>query len=348
MSLVAVPDLRYVSDDEPGFRRRKAGRGFAFLDVHGSVIRDDAVRARIRALAIPPAWTDVWICPDERGHIQATGRDARGRKQYRYHEQWRAFRDTLKFDHLVEFGAVLPEIRRTVDHDMSRPDVSRDRVVATIVRLLELSLIRVGNEEYARDNDSYGLTTLRTRHARVRGTQLEFAFRGKSGKEHRTRVSDRRVTRAVRRLQDLPGQMLFQYLDEDGALRPVGSGDVNEYLRTASGTDVTAKEYRTWMGSVLAAAGLAGLPAPESPAAARQGLKEVLTAVSRELGNTPAVCRASYVHPAVIAAYEDGTLADRWAEIPARSTRYLLADERRLLGLLRGRRRRRAPRAVAA
>jgi DNA topoisomerase I len=345
MTLVAVPNLQYVSDEEPGIRRRRAGRGFMYLDRGGHPIRDDAVRQRIRALAIPPAWTDVWIAPDPDGHIQATGRDARGRKQYRYHNDWREFRDRLKFEHLLEFGAVLPAIRRRVDRDMARPDVSRDRVVATVVRLLELSLIRVGNEEYARDNDSYGLTTLRNRHARVNGTRLEFAFRGKSGKEHRTEVADRRVARAVKRLQELPGQHLFQCVGEDGALCPVGSSDVNEYLREVSGADVTAKEYRTWMGSVLAAGGLAALPPPQTQTEARQGLKDVIGAVSIELGNTPAVCRASYVHPTVIEEYEAGTLQDRWSMVPARSSRYLVVDERRLLALLRPRRRRRSARS---
>lgn len=348
MTLVAVPSLHYSADDGPGFRRRRAGRGFVYLDLDGRPIRDAHVVARIRALAIPPAWTDVWIAPDPRGHVQATGRDARGRKQYRYHDEWRELRDRLKFDHLLEFGAVLPRIRERVDRDMARPDVSRDRVVATVVRLLELSLIRVGNEDYARTNESYGLTTLRTRHLRLDGAQLEFVFRGKAGKEHRTQVSDRRVARAVRRLQELPGQLLFQYVNGEGAVCPVDSTDVNRYLRAASGADVTAKEYRTWMGTVLTARGLAALPAPGSPTEARNGLKAVVGSVSRELGNTPAVCRTSYVHPQVIEAYQDGSLRDRWAATGERGSRRLGRDERRLLAFLRipARRRRRSSSAV--
>jgi DNA topoisomerase-1 len=337
LTLIAVPSLQYVSDDEPGIRRRRAGRGFVYVDAGGRRVDDAVTVARIRALAIPPAWTDVWISPDPAGHIQATGRDARGRKQYRYHDEWREFRDRVKFDHLLEFGALLPRVRRQVDRDMAGADVSRDRVVATIVRLLELSLIRVGNEEYARDNGSYGLTTFRNRHARVHPNHLEFVFRGKSGKEHRTRVADRRVARAVKRLQELPGQLLFQYVGEDGAICPIGSADVNDYLREVARADVTAKEYRTWMGTVLAARALAALPAPITVTEMRSGLKEVLGAVSRDLGNTPAVCRASYVHPRVIEAYEDGTLPERWNAVDARGSRVLTADERRLLAFLRTR-----------
>ena len=347
MTATPVDGLRYTSDEQPGLRRRRAGRGWVVLGPDGNAVRDDAVRTRVRMLAIPPAWTDVWISRDPRGHIQATGRDARGRKQYRYHADWRAFREQLKFDHLLEFGAVLPAVRRRVDDDLSRSDFSLDRVVATVVRLLELSLIRVGNEEYARTNQSYGLTTLRARHARVEGAELVFAFRGKSGKEHRTRVHDRRIARAVRRLQELPGQMLFQYVTPDGTLCPVDSSDVNDYLRNASGADITAKEYRTWMGSVMAASGLAALPPPETATEAREGLKLVLAEVSAELGNTPTVCRASYVHPTVIETYEDGTLPERWTATRARTTRLLTADERRLLALLKPRRRARQ-RAAAA
>jgi DNA topoisomerase-1 len=349
VSPIAVPDLRYASDEEPGLRRRRAGRGFALVGPDGKPVRDAAMRARVRALAIPPAWTDVWICADPDGHVQATGRDARGRKQYRYHAEWREFRDRLKFEHLAQFGAVLPKVRRQVDRDLRRPDVSRARVVATIVRLLEVSLIRVGNEEYARENNSFGLTTLRARHARVSGPHLEFAFRGKSGKEHRTRVEDRRVARAVKRLQDLPGQLLFQYVGEHGGLCPVDSADVNAYLREVSGADITAKEYRTWMGSVLAASRLAALPPPATVAESRAGLKDVVAEVSKELGNTPAVCRASYVHPIVIEAYEDGSLPERWSSVDARTTHLMTADERRFLALLRMRRRRRiAPATTAA
>lgn len=349
MSLVAVPDLTFLSDDGPGLRRRRAGRGFVILGPDGRTVRDDAVRARVRALAIPPAWTDVWISPDPASHIQATGRDARGRKQYRYHVAWREFRDRVKFDHLVEFGTVLPAVRRRVEHDLGVREITRDRVVATVVRLLELSLVRVGNEEYARTNGSYGLTTMRRRHAHVEGHRLELAFRGKSGKYHCTAVEDRRVARAVRQLQDLPGQVLFRYVGPDGELCPVGSSDVNAYLREVSGADITAKEYRTWMGSVLAASELAALPAPDSTAEARRLLMDVLRTVSVELGNTPAVCRAAYVHPAIIDAFEDGSLRDRWDDAVRRSPRLLTADERRLLAFLRSaRRRRRTSRGASA
>ena len=289
----------------------------------------------------------MWISPDPRSHIQATGRDARGRKQYRYHPAWREFRDRVKFDHLVEFGTVLPVVRRRVERDLAVREITRDRVVATIVRLLELSLVRVGNEEYARANGSYGLTTLRRMHARVEGHRLELSFRGKSGKDHRTQVEDRRVARAVPQLQELPGQVLFRYVGPDGELCPVGSSDVNDYLREVSGADITAKEYRTWMGSVLAASALAELPAPTSPTDARRSLMEVLRVVSADLGNTPAVCRASYVHPAVIAAFEEGSLGERWQAASGRGSRTLTADERRFLSFLRSSRRRRGKPAAA-
>jgi len=335
---VPVPNLEYVSDEDPGITRRRAGRGFVYRDPRGVRLAEPSTLERVRAIAVPPAWTDVWIAPTADGHIQATGRDARGRKQYRYHPAWREFRDQVKFEHLRSFGAVLPSIRRQVASDLASDGVSRDRVIATVVRLLELSLIRVGNEEYARANGSYGLTTLRARHLHVEGSQLEFVFRGKSGKEHRARVSDRRVARAVRLLQDLPGQRLFQYLDDEGGLCPVGSADVNAYMRGAAGADVTAKEYRTWMGTVLAASRLAALPAPQSAAEARDGLKSVIGTVSRDLGNTPAVCRASYVHPRVITAFEEGSLNEQWASLSRRGSRQLGADERRLLAFLRVRR----------
>lgn len=326
--------LHYTSDDAPGYRRRRAGRGFMFLDLDGEPIHDDAVRDRIKGIAIPPAWTDVWISPDPRGHLQATGRDARGRKQYRYHPEWVALRDEVKFDHLLDFGAALPDVRRAVDRDLRRRKLSHDRVVATVVRLLEESLVRVGNEEYARENGSYGLTTLRQRHAHVDGAELVLVFPGKGGKRHETHVDDRRVVTAVRRLEELPGQHLFRYRDDQGDLTPVESTDVNEYLQAASGHEITAKEYRTWMGSVLAARSLAALPSPESDREARHGVKEVVTDVSHELGNTPTVCRKSYVHPGIIRAYEHGTLAARWKGSPAGSRR-LSPDERRLLAFLR-------------
>jgi DNA topoisomerase-1 len=332
----APPGLVYVSDEEPGFRRRRAGRGFYYLDAGGRRLDTPDQLERIRRLAVPPAWTDVWICRSARGHLQATGRDARGRKQYRYHAEWRLFRDRVKFDRMLEFGLALPGIRRRVDADLKERGLSRDRVVALVVRLLETSLVRVGNEEYARDNGSYGLTTLRDRHARFNGQSLVLSFNGKSGREYKTTVSDARLARAVRRCQELPGQLLFQYIDDDNEVRPVRSEDVNDYLRETSGLDVTAKDYRTWVGTLLASAALANLPAPTSERRATTAVNQVIEAVSNELGNTPAVCRASYVHPDVIEEFRVGRLAQQWAKAATSSPRGLIPEERRLVGLLRG------------
>jgi DNA topoisomerase I len=336
--------LRYVSDDEPGYHRRRSGRGFVYLDPNGKIVRNEDLRARFRALAVPPAWTDVWLCTDPNGHLQATGRDARGRKQYRYHPEWRALRDRVKFDHLIEFGRSLPKIRTRVRADLSRGGVDRDTVLAATVGILEKSLVRVGNEEYVRANGSYGLTTLRSRHAAVDGDRISLVFRGKGGIEHRTTVRDRRLAAAVRRCLELPGQHLFQYVTADGGRGTLGSGDVNDYLRAAAGIDVTAKDYRTWMATLLAGRAFALLDAPRSRRAAQARVKEVLEEVSSELGNTPAVCRASYVHPGVVASYEDGSWRDRWGTATGATPRGLLADERRLLRALRSLRR--APPAV--
>jgi DNA topoisomerase-1 len=348
MSLVPVPDLRYVTDEEPGLRRRRAGRSFRILRADGSPVRDDAVLDRVRALAIPPAWTDVWICASADGHLQATGRDARGRKQYRYHPKWRSFRDRVKFSKLAQFGAALPRVRRQVARDLQQSNLTSERVLATVVWLLERTLVRVGNEEYAQANNSYGLTTLRNRHAKPSPNGIRLVFRGKSGKAHEVDLCDRRIIRVVRECRELPGALLFEYVDDDGLCRPVQSNDVNDYLRTASGVDATAKDFRTWRATSLAAALLADMPVPASERAARSGVAEAATIVSEALRNTPTVCRASYIHPTVIDLYTDGTLPDLWSSAAPRAPRGLDANERRLLVLLRGRRRVTAPTGAAA
>jgi DNA topoisomerase-1 len=301
--------LRYASDDRPGFRRRRAGRGFTYLDTEGRAITDERELRRIRRLAIPPAWTEVWVSPDPRGHIQATGRDARRRKQYRYHERWREVRDETKYERMLDFAKALPRIRKRVARDMARPHLTRERVLATIVRLLETSLIRVGNDEYARQNSSYGLTTLREKHVRVVGSRVTFRFRGKSGIEHDVDVRDPRVARVIRRLQELPGQELFRYVDEEGEVRTLDSSDVNAYLREISGDDITAKDFRTWAGTVQATRELYAIGAAESARAAKRNITQAVKAVAARLGNTPAVCRRCYIHPAIVQAYLDGKLA---------------------------------------
>jgi len=302
--------LRYVSDEKPGIRRRRSGTGWAYLDPAGKVVGDTEDRARIRALAIPPAWTDVWICPRADGHIQATGRDARGRKQYRYHPDWRAVRDETKFGRMAAFAEALPALRARIDADLSLRGMPREKVLAAVVRLLELTLIRVGNDEYARANDSYGLTTLRSDHVDVDGSVLRFRFRGKSGVTHELGVRDRRVARIVERCQDLPGEELFEYLDDDGEPRRVSSDDVNDYLREATGQDFTAKDFRTWGGTVLALFALRRMGPPEGAAEAKKNVVEAVKQVARALRNRPATCRKFYIHPAVLAAYLEGDLAE--------------------------------------
>jgi DNA topoisomerase-1 len=324
--------LRYVSDALPGIERRAAAEGFRYVSPGGSALRDKATRARIRALAIPPAWTDVWICPREDGHLQATGRDARRRKQYRYHARWREVRDESKYGRLVAFGRALPRIRRRVSRDLSLPGLPRDKVLATLVRLLETTYIRIGNEEYARENESFGLTTLRERQVRVEGAQLRFRFRGKSGVPHEVALTDRRIAQIVRRMQDLPGQELFQYLDEDGSKGAIESADVNAYLKSVAGEEFTSKDFRTWAGTLLCARALRGLPPPESAAAGRREVAQAIEAVAGELRNTRAVCRKCYVHPAVIEGYLEGRLQD------AQRGR---SEEAALISLLEGRKKRR-------
>ncbi len=302
--------LVYVSDADPGISRQRKGKGFAYYDAKGKKLTDQAQIARIRKLAIPPAWTEVWIAPSPRGHIQATGRDARGRKQYRYHDRWRATRDANKFDHILDFADRLPALRARVALDMSARTLSREKVLASIVYLLENTLVRVGNEAYARDNKSFGLTTLRDRHVKIDGGSLRFAFTGKGGKEWKLKLADRRVAKIVRACQELPGQHLFQYLDEDGQRQKIGSADLNAYLREVSGADATAKDFRTWAGTVLAAMALAEFEAFDSEAAAKRNLRQAIERVARQLGNTPTICRKCYIHPEILAHYLEGTLID--------------------------------------
>ena len=300
--------LAYVSDLDPGIRRRKAGHGFNYLDPDGKPITGEPTLDRIRKLAIPPAWTDVWIAPTERGHIQATGRDARGRKQYRYHERWREVRDGGKYDRLIAFGRALPKLRTQVKHDLARRGLPREKVLAAVIQVMEITLIRVGNEEYAKTNKSFGLTTLRNRHAKVGAARAVFEFRGKSGQMHTTGFSDRRLARIVKACQDLPGQRLFQYLDDEGQRHAVESSDVNAYLREALGDDFSAKDFRTWAGTLAAARALVSLPECADQGDAGHNVVTCVKAVAGVLGNTPAVCRKAYIHPAVLEAYEAGDL----------------------------------------
>ncbi|WP_292109862.1 DNA topoisomerase IB [Brevundimonas sp.] len=305
----SVPEgLSYCNDEQPGIRRTATSRGFAYHDSAGRPVEDEKRLARIQALAIPPAWTDVWICPRANGHIQATGRDAKGRKQYRYHPGWTSHAATNKFDRLPEFARALPRLRRRVEQDLGKRGPSRDKVLATAVRLLELTLIRVGNAQYAKQNRSYGLTTLHKRHLEVGGGALTFAFKGKSGVEHEVRVRDRRLARMVRSLQDLPGQQLFKYRDADGSLVPVTSDDVNAYIREAMGETFSAKDFRTWAGTVSAARALREMDPPTSPTDAKRKITVCVKAVAGLLGNTPTVCRSSYVHPRVFELYQSGRI----------------------------------------
>ena len=298
--------LRYVTDDRPGITRKRAGKGFSYRDPFGARITDRGEIARIRAIGIPPAWTNVWICPNPRGHVQATGRDARGRKQYRYHPEWRAVRDASKFDRMLAFGEALPTLRERVEGDLALPGVPRERVLATVIWIIDETLMRVGNEEYARTNDSYGATTLRNDHVEIHGTEVEVAFRGKHGKEHRAGFRDRRIAAILRRCQELPGESLFTYVDELGEVRGVDSGDVNDYLREIAGDAFTVKDFRTWGGSVrcfqLLSATSGAITERERQALVGSAIKEV----ALHLGNTPAVARSSYVHPGILTAYAEG------------------------------------------
>ena len=298
--------LRYVTDAAPGIRRKRSGRGFSYVGADGVVIRDKLELERIRKLVIPPRWTDVWICPNPSGHLQVTARDARGRKQYRYHPKYRAVRDETKFGRMIAFSEILPLIRERVERDIALPELARDKVLATVVWLLERTLIRVGNDEYARDNGSFGLTTLRRRHVTVSGAKLRFEFRGKSGIAHSVAITDRRIAHIVQRCQELPGQELFQYLDDDGRRQSVDAGDINDYLRRITGRQVTAKDFRTWAGTTLAAIALRDLGGFTSERQAKAKIVAAIDEISKRLGNTRAVCRKYYVHPAVIEAYMEG------------------------------------------
>jgi DNA topoisomerase-1 len=297
--------LRYVSGGR-GIRRRRAGTGFVYIDAEGARVTEPEHLRRIRSLAIPPAWRDVWISPLAHGHLQAVGHDARGRKQYRYHPRWRAVRDETKYTRMIAFGAALPKIRARLEHDLARPGLPREKILATAVRLLETTFIRVGNEAYARQNGSFGLTTLRNHHVDVSGATLRFEFRGKGGKRVSVDVTDRRLARIVRRCQDLPGQELFQYIDDDGARQTIDSADVNAYLKEISGEEFTAKDFRTWAGTVLAALALQEFETFDSKTQAKRNILRAIESVAGQLGNTPAICRKSYVHPAVIDSYLDG------------------------------------------
>ena len=300
--------LRYVTDDAPGITRRRVGKGFSYRSPDGSVLKDRAAVGRINALAVPPAYKDVWICPHPDGHIQATGRDDKGRKQYRYHPRWREVRDATKYEHMLDFAQVLPVIRARVDADMRRSGLPREKVLATVVRLLERTLIRVGNDDYVEQNGSYGLTTLENRHVKVEGGELRFGFKGKSGKTWNLKLSDRRVAKVVKACQDLPGQELFQYRDAGGTPRDVSSADVNAYLREVTGRDVTAKDFRTWAGTVLAALALREFERFDTQAAAKRNVRAAIERVSARLGNTPTICRKCYVHPHVLDTYLSGSL----------------------------------------
>ena len=321
--------LRHVSDTRPGLQRARHGRAFRYLGADGRPVQDLPTLRRIRTLAIPPAWTEVWICPSANGHIQAVGRDARGRKQYRYQSRWRLVRDEAKYDRVIAFGRALPTIRERVERDLALPGLPREKVLAGVVRLLETTLIRIGNVEYARENRSYGLTTLRTRHVTVEGTRLRFEFRGKGGKHHTVDVTDRRLAAVVRRCQDLPGHELFQYLDAAGQRQAIDSADVNDYVRAIAGEEFTAKDFRTWGGTVLAALALAS-PDPDG-GDVRRRLTAAVLAVAARLGNTPTICRKCYIHPDVIAAHVDRSLE---AGLIGREAGGLSQDEAAVLNLL--------------
>ena len=301
--------LRYVSDAKPGIRREKAGESFRYRDAAGKLIRDKDVLGRIKSLVIPPAWVDVWICPLANGHLQATGRDARGRKQSRYHPKWRQVRDETKYERMTQFAAALPGIRERVTADLALPGLPKEKVLAAIVQLMETTHIRVGNEEYARTNKSYGLTTMRNKHAEVHGAKVTFSFQGKSRVQHTVNLEDRKLARIIKRCEELPGYELFQYVGEDGEPHSVDSSDVNEYLREITGQHFTAKDFRTWAGSVLACGLLSEAGAFETQTEAKKNVVQAIASVAKELGNTPSVCRKCYVHPAVLEAYLEGVTA---------------------------------------
>jgi DNA topoisomerase-1 len=332
-------NLRYVTDDKPGIARKRVGKhSFDYSDADGKPIRNEETMARIRSLVIPPAWTDVWICPTANGHLQATGRDARGRKQYRYHPRYRQVRDEAKYGRMIDFAKALPKIHAATERDLRRPGLAREKVLAAVIRVMEKTLIRVGNEEYAQQNDSYGLTTLQDQHAKIRGKRVKFEFRGKSGKEHEIDLEDPRLAKIVKQCQELPGEELFQYLDADGNVVDVNSADVNDYLRSIAGEQFTAKDFRTWAGTVLAAKALQALETIDSKARRKKNIIRAVEAVAQRLGNTKAVCRKCYIHPAVIDAYLDGSLAETLSKSAGRelaqNVSKLPPEEAAVLGLL--------------
>ena len=300
--------LRYVTDASPGIRRKRVGKNFSYIGPDGKPISDPAELQRIKSLGIPPAWTNVWICTKPNGHIQATGRDAKGRKQYRYHPRWREVRDETKYDRMIVFAENLPGLRKRIAHDLSLSGLPREKLLATLVRLLDTTLIRVGNEEYARENNSYGLTTMRNEHVDVSGAKVEFHFRGKSGKEHVIDVKDRQLAKIVRRSQELPGHELFEYIDEKGELRTVESSDVNEYLQEVTGQSFTAKDFRTWGGTVVVTRSLQEIGGFDTQTQAKKNVVQAIKEAAQDLGNTPAICRKCYVHPAITDAYMNGSL----------------------------------------
>ena len=337
IAMPAPPGLRYVCDDAPAIRRRRAGKGFVYLDARGRRVADAVVLKRIRSLVIPPAWTDVWICAAADGHIQATGRDAKRRKQYRYHADYREAREQSKYEHLVEFAEALPGLRTRVAEHMSLRGLPREKVLATVVHLLETTLIRVGNDEYAKANESYGLTTLKSKHVAVEGSEVRFRFIGKSGKQWSLAMRDRRVARIIRACQELPGQDLLQYFDDDKELRAVSSGDVNAYLREITGRDITAKDFRTWAGTVLMARFLGASGQFESETKAKRAISAAVKQVAAALGNTPSVCRKSYIHPAVTGAYLGGGFALEAVQVGGPpEPKGLRPEEATTLSLLRG------------
>ena len=322
-----------MSDQQPGFTRQKCGRGFSYFDTDGQRIRDRQLRDRLKQLAIPPAWKDVWICPDERGHLQATGRDAKGRKQYRYHPEWRQIRSQVKFDRLVPFGQALSAIRQQTQEHLALPGLPREKVLALVVQLLEETLIRVGNTAYAKANQSYGLTTLRTRHLTVEGAQVEFEFVGKSGVEHHIELADKRLAKVIQRCSELPGYRVFQYLDDNGQRQSVDSADVNDYLQTIAGDDFTAKDFRTWAGTVLTAQVLRDQPAEITATPSQQQITAAIKTVAQQLGNRPATCRKYYVHPKVPDTYLEGQLFSVM-QSPCRAIKHLDRSECAVLALL--------------
>ena len=300
--------LRYVADNISGFSRKRTRSGFRYLDTAGNPLKDPTQIARIKSLAIPPGWTDVWICPNKNGHLQATGRDSRGRKQYRYHNNWREVRDEAKYERMIGFAMQLPTIRARLEEDIRRPGLSREKVIATIIRLLDVTMIRIGNEEYAQANKSFGLTTLRNRHVTIDGAAIEFNFKGKSGIAHTIRITEPRLARIVRRMRELPGQELFQYVDSESARHSIGSADVNEYLKSLTGENYTAKDFRTWSGTVQTVIALKALGPSETVTEAKKKIREAIEVAAKKLGNTPTICRKCYVHPAVLEAYASGVL----------------------------------------